>query len=60
MEYYKIAFRIGKETLQIPSLDFRTMKIDQRTSPVDDLEDFSLCEDPSKMTLLKSVVYSQV
>ncbi|XP_024037019.1 uncharacterized protein LOC127898886 [Citrus sinensis] len=46
-ECYEITFRMGKETLQITSLDPRTVKDDQRASLVDDLEDFLLGEDLS-------------
>ena len=53
-ECYKIAFRMGKETLQIISLDLRTVKYDQRASPIDDLEDFPLGKDLSKVVKIGS------
>ena len=36
-ESYEITFRIGKETLQITSLDPRTVKDNQRASPINDI-----------------------
>ena len=56
-ECYEITFRMGKETLQITSLDPRTMKDDQRASPIDNLEDFLLGEDLSKVVKIGSQLH---
>ena len=45
---------MGKETLQITSLDHRTVKDDQRASLVNDLEDFPLSEDLCKVVKIGS------
>ena len=53
-ECYEISFRMGKKTLQITSLDPRTVKDDQMAGPVDDFEDFPLIEDLSKVVKIES------
>lgn len=53
-ECYEIVLRMGKETLQITSFDPRTVKDDQRVSFIDDLEDFPLGEDLSKVVKIGS------